>query len=242
MKPYFSVVIPTLNEQNNIENLLIDLRNQTYSNLEIIVVDGGSEDKTVTMAKKFKVKVVVYDQGGVANQRNIGAYESNGTYILFMDADNYLDINFLEKLKSRIERNNPDAFTCYVNNNLSLLKERLTANFLNFYIHLSHIFFSPGAIGACIGCKREVFCKNTEFVQSLVPFEDGAFVRNMSRLGYKCSIFNNPKFGYSLRRYRENGYLNTLVNYFVLGLKSKVFKHDLNLNVDYKMGGKLQDK
>jgi len=236
-QPFFSIIIPTLNEEENIENLLADIKRQTYNEYEIIVSDGNSNDNTVKIVKKFDVNLLINNNRGVANQRNSGVKEATGEYLLFLDADNNLESSFLDKLKKQIEVNNPDVFTCYVNNNLSLLKERIVVNFLNFYIHLSYIFSSPGAIGACIGCKKDIFSKKTEFVQSMVPFEDGAFVRNLHRRGFNCQIFQEPRFGYSLRRFEENGFINTFLKYIKLSFKRKIFMRTLNLNKDYRMGG-----
>ena len=234
MSPYFSIIIPTLNEEKNIGNLLKDLKNQSILNFETIVVDGNSDDNTVKLASEYGVNIVETKTRGVANQRNLGASGARGEYLLFMDADNTLKSDFLMNLKIKINGCRPDVFTCYVENKLKSRKEIATANIINFYIQVMYWIKSPGAIGACIGCKRSIFNKSNNFLQNLVPFEDGYFVRNLSKNGYNCVIFDNPKFGYSQRRFEENGYLKTFGKYLSMQIKRKVLKS----KVEYVMGGK----
>lgn len=171
---------------------------------------------------------------GVSVQRNSGVIKGKGKYLLFLDADNYLKPDFLKRLSDEIENNKADVFTCYIENDLSTKTERITANIINLYIQIMYWVKSPGALGACIGCRRDIFCKQNVFREDLVIFEDGFFVRNLSRLGYKCIIFRDIKFGYSLRRFQRHGYLKTFLNYIWLIIKHKIF----NLDVVYEMGGR----
>jgi len=87
LKPYVSVVIPTLNEEKNIAELLRKLRDELarYSH-EIIVVDGHSRDKTVSIARHFGVKIL-YDNHGKGSALIKGMYAAKGSIIVSMDAD-----------------------------------------------------------------------------------------------------------------------------------------------------------
>lgn len=86
--PLVSIVIPTKNEEANIERCLKSLLSQTYpkSKIEIIVVDNFSTDRTVSLAKKYAQKVLVKGPERSA-QRNYGAKQAKGTYLIFLDAD-----------------------------------------------------------------------------------------------------------------------------------------------------------
>ena len=87
MKPFFSVIIPTLNEEKYLPNLLDDLTKQKEENFEIIIVDGKSEDRTIDVAMKYKnkylIKTVVSQKRNLCYQRNFGAKNSVGEYLVF---------------------------------------------------------------------------------------------------------------------------------------------------------------
>jgi glycosyltransferase involved in cell wall biosynthesis len=98
-KLYFSVVIPTLNEESRIEKLLKSLERQTFKDFEVIIVDGGSRDRTVEIAKKFSAKVHVKKGLKEFPSRNYGANVSKGNVLLFLSADVLLPSDALEYLK-----------------------------------------------------------------------------------------------------------------------------------------------
>lgn len=81
-----SIIITTKNEAENIGRLIESIKKQTYTNKEIILVDNKSEDKTVEIAKKMGVKVYSFGPER-SSQRNFGAKQARGDYLLFVDAD-----------------------------------------------------------------------------------------------------------------------------------------------------------
>lgn len=90
--PLVSVIIPTKNEEENIKRCLVSVINQSYKNIEIIVVDNNSVDKTREMAKRYTQKVL--NKGPERNiQRNFGVKKAKGQYLLFLDADMELERN-----------------------------------------------------------------------------------------------------------------------------------------------------
>jgi len=115
MNPLVSVIIPTLNSEALIEDCLKSIKAQTYTNIEIIVVDGHSTDNTSEIAKKYG-KVFLYgpDQSigrvfGGPYQRNYGAKQSNGKYIYLVDSDMVLTSNVIEECVKKAELENADA-------------------------------------------------------------------------------------------------------------------------------------
>lgn len=96
-----SVIIPTKNEEPNIANCLDSVKNQNCKNVEIIIVDNYSRDKTVQIAKNFTKKCFIHGRERSA-QRNFGAKKASGKYLLFIDADMILDKNVVgESVKNK---------------------------------------------------------------------------------------------------------------------------------------------
>lgn len=106
---WFSVIIPVLNEEELIEQLLQSIYEQEYRPIEVIVVDGGSEDRTPHIVRKAKRAlenqrfiIRLFFQGdrkGLSRARNIGLSNSRGSYVIFVDGDNvFLDNSHLSKL------------------------------------------------------------------------------------------------------------------------------------------------
>ncbi|MCX8169859.1 MAG: glycosyltransferase, partial [Candidatus Methanomethyliaceae archaeon] len=95
-----SVVIPTYNEERNIVRTLYFLSNQTIprEKYEIIVVDGGSKDRTVELASKYADKVIYQRSRGVGGARNDGAYIARGRIIIHTDADVIVERDWIEKI------------------------------------------------------------------------------------------------------------------------------------------------
>lgn len=98
-----SIIIPTFNEQRDIENCIKSLKQQTYQPLEIIIVDDGSKDKTLNILKKIQ-GIKVYKQGhfGPGSARNRGAMKAKGKMFIFVDADMTFDKRFIDKLTKPI--------------------------------------------------------------------------------------------------------------------------------------------
>lgn len=102
--PFISIVIPTLNEEKYLPACLESLKKQTYKNFEIIISDGGSDDKTVEIAKKFKTKILIHHETNVTTARQKGAEKACGEIIVCADADTLYPPNHLEKIVKNYQR------------------------------------------------------------------------------------------------------------------------------------------
>ena len=98
-----SVIIPVLNGEKEIKKSLQSIMNQSYKNIEIVVIDNGSTDNTVKIIKELqgidnRIKLFISKLKGVSNARNLGLKKSMGDYIMFVDADDTIDENMLTRM------------------------------------------------------------------------------------------------------------------------------------------------
>lgn len=101
--PLVSVIIPTKNSSKTLERCLQSIKNQTYKNIEIIVVDNNSIDKTKEIAKKYTDKVFNHGPERSA-QRNFGVGQSKGKYLLIHDSDIYFPLESIKECVQIIEK------------------------------------------------------------------------------------------------------------------------------------------
>lgn len=115
--PLISVIVPVYNVQDYLEKCFDSIKSNSYENLEIILVNDGSTDKCGEMCESFKesdsrVKVVNKPNGGLSSARNAGLEIANGDYISFIDSDDYIAHDMMEKLVVKAEEYNADVVQC----------------------------------------------------------------------------------------------------------------------------------
>ena len=113
--PYFSVVVPTFNRAESLQSTLKSILNQSFKNLEVIVVDDGSEDNTEEVVKRFNDPRLIYikkQNGGPLLARARGADEARGHWIAFCDSDDLWPNNYLELLHKTISNFRIDTIFC----------------------------------------------------------------------------------------------------------------------------------
>lgn len=109
-KSLVSIIIPTRNSALFLENALISIKNQSYKNLEIIIVDGKSVDATQDLAKKYKVKLYMYvpkvspGTFDAPYKRNYGVNKAKGEYVYYVDADMELTKNVVKESVEKCEK------------------------------------------------------------------------------------------------------------------------------------------
>ena len=112
-----SICIPTFNAEKYIEFTLKALLHQTYSNLEVIVVDDNSSDNTRGVIDSFcndRVKVIVNSGKGASSARNLAFKHSSGSFVVFFDADDYVPQNFIEtQLKTALRKDGSVAISAW---------------------------------------------------------------------------------------------------------------------------------
>lgn len=111
MKPYISVVVATFNSANTLAATLQSIVGQTYphKNIEILIVDGGSKDKTLAIAKKFSCTIIKNKKVEPLYAKYLGYIHANGKYILYVDHDEVMANPNSLKLKIKIFKENPQV-------------------------------------------------------------------------------------------------------------------------------------
>jgi len=97
-----SVNIPTFNSEKTLAKTLDTVKNQTYKNIEIIIVDGDSKDKTLEISKKYGAKVVQC-KGGLLEARIVGTKKCSGEYVLLLDSDQILEKTVIERAVNKMK-------------------------------------------------------------------------------------------------------------------------------------------
>lgn len=106
-----SIIVPIYNEEENLRKCIESLINQTYKELEIILINDGSTDKSKEIIESFKDKrIIAIDKKntGISDTRNKGIDKSTGDYIMFVDSDDYLELNCIERLIETAEKENSE--------------------------------------------------------------------------------------------------------------------------------------
>jgi glycosyltransferase involved in cell wall biosynthesis len=130
-QPTISVIIPAFNASAFIHQCIENMLSQTYKNLEIIVVDDGSTDNTTELANQYPVKLIRQENQGVSVARNAGLAAATGEYLHFMDVDDFINLNFYEKMLDAIASVNADmALTGYVHERMPGFTSFITEKFL----------------------------------------------------------------------------------------------------------------
>lgn len=107
--PLISVIVPVYKTENYLDECILSLLNQTYDNLEIILVDDGSPDRCPEICdswaeKNSRIRVIHKQNGGSSSARNMGIENAHGDYIGFVDSDDFFDTRMYEKLYKGISR------------------------------------------------------------------------------------------------------------------------------------------
>lgn len=212
--PFFTVVIPTLNEAEYVPRLLNDLVEQSEQSFEVIIVDGGSQDATVAKAKEFKSKlnltIIETKKRNVSWQRNLGAKEAKGDYLIFLDADIQIPKKYLLLIKNHLEKTySPFVTTRLIPDSRQVYDEAIV-RLLNLTMEIGQTLERPFVGGYNFIVAKGVYDLVGGFREDIVHAEDYDLSVRLNKAGYRLTILKNPKAVVSLRRFRREGRLTVL--------------------------------
>jgi glycosyltransferase involved in cell wall biosynthesis len=217
-----SIVIPTYNEEKNIERCLDALANQTIprEQIEIIVVDGNSDDGTRKIASKIADIVIIQSSEGVGGARNDGFNIAKYDIIATTDADCEPNKNWVESIIKEIKQDNVVAVTGMLipfdwndMSQLNIITYRTLFRISNLLLTVMAIFGQYHLCGANSAYKKMVFTEIGGFLP-LAYADDVEIFKRIKKKG-KIKLSRDMKINYSIRRIKKIG----LINYFFLILK-----------------------
>ena len=244
--PYFSVVIPTLNEEKYVPKLLGDLvRQKTSVPFEVIVVDSYSEDETIASVRKFKdsfISLSIFNTKirNQAYQRNYGGSKATGKYIIFIDADSRVDNRFITHLyKSTKKYKNLVFLPKIIPQEQSYIDDTLFT-FGNYFVELSQIVGKPLPTAGCMIFQKDFFIfiggyKAVDSKKFLYP-DDHDLILRTRKAGVIAQYLRDISVKFSLRRLKKEGRLTVSRKYFISTIEMLI-KGELQTRVKYEMGG-----
>jgi glycosyltransferase involved in cell wall biosynthesis len=235
--PHFSVIVPTLHEERTIGETLSSIdnaRQMSRHGVEIIVVDGGSNDRTVNIARKHADMIAFPDKRGIGRARNFGAKYAKGGILTFLDADVRVPENFFDFLHEQFTMNNLAGANCRVMPHSDANPSGFEKIFYTLWHNARRFFYNIKPCGTGdngIIVSREVFEKVNGFDETLDAIEDLDFVFRASKHG-KFAYLRHLTIHETIRRFRDMGtpqfiriYLSNFFHY-LLFRNSKVKKWD----------------
>ena len=231
-RPSLSVVIPALNEERHVSSLLSDVFRQTRRADEVIVVDAGSEDDTVSIVKQFPGVVVLAGSPPVAAGRNLGGQSTRGDVLIFLDADVRLSESFFEGLLEEIKDRRLDvACPQYVPHDSTPAIRGVQGFFNLLFKNFERLL--PSGAGHCIAVRGEIFRKSKAFDPAL-KFDDIELIRRLAK-GRRFGIVAKRVY-VSDRRYREHGVPKMLLSYLLMSLFFALGKYRWANRIEYEFG------
>ncbi|WP_431770785.1 glycosyltransferase family 2 protein [Streptococcus gallolyticus] len=117
MQNLVSIILPVYNVENYIEKCLKSIRRQTYSNIEVIIVNDGSTDNSIKYCEKIceidsRFFILNKENGGLSDARNVGIEAAHGEYLIFIDSDDFVSESLVHHLVSCLEDTNSDIAIC----------------------------------------------------------------------------------------------------------------------------------
>ena len=202
-------MIPALNEERHVGSLLSDVIRQTKSADEVIVVDSGSGDDTVSVVRRFPGVTLLAGTPPVAAGRNLGGRSASGDVLIFLDADVRLEKDFFEGFLEEFERRRLDVACPLYAPYRSTPAIRSAFAFFNALFKVVERL-SPSGAGHCIAVREEVFRESRGFDPELKFVSD--------------------------RRYREHGVPRMFLTYLLMGFFFALGKYRWANYLTYEFG------
>ena len=201
-----SIIIPTINEANNLPLLLSDL-SSIQKKGEIIIVDCGSEDKTIDIANIYGAKVFISKERNRGLQLDIGAKNSKGEWLIFLHADTRLTHDWFKKINSFLKGNKNIIYYF----EFKINHKKVIYRVLEILVNIRSKFFKQPYGDQGLIIHRTIYLKNNGF-RNIPLMEDVDFLRRLNKKRYFKQL-NLPIFISSRKWERTNIFLQAIKNW-----------------------------
>lgn len=218
-----SIIITSKTEGDVIKALLLSATNQTYKNIEVILVDNNSTDNTLKIAKEFK-KVKIYNFGPERSaQRNYGAKKSKGKYLLFLDADMKLTQRVVEECVEKINSGKKIG-------GIAIPEESVAHSFWEKVKSFERSFYNENGdpiTDAARFFPKEIFEKAGGYDETITGPEDWDLPETIREMGYKTDRINEKIY----HKERATSLRSLFKKKFYYGLHAHKYlqKHNISL-------------
>lgn len=205
-----SIIIPAYNVEREIEESIVSILEQTYDNLEIIIINDGSIDNTFSIIKRYassdnRIKVINQENSGQSVARNKGLNEATGKYIYFFDADDFLQKEAIFELVNKMQQFDADMITFDAN----VLKSKRIIPYINHKkmrentvysrtSFLKHTRWNNTPVWIYFYKKDFLINNNISFLQNII-YEDNLFYIDIISNASSIVYINRPFFLYKKR-------------------------------------------
>ena len=231
-----SIIIPALNEEEYLPKLLESIHKQRFKDLEIIVADAGSKDRTVQIAKAHGCKV---SKGGLPGKgRNEGAKVAKGEIFFFIDADAIIPSHFFEQFLREFDRRKLDVAGCSMKLPGKKKLYRVFEKMYTLYFKATERFY-PHATN-CIVIRRELHEKIGGFDETIKLGEDFFYVRaaaKQGKFGFIPSVYfyASPRRAEAdMKKIMTQYFFGELHNIFLGPIRSDIFKYSFDRTAKLK--------
>ena len=206
-KELVSVIIPVYNVEKYLEKCIDSVLNQTYNNIEIILVDDGSTDNCGTICDEYskkddRIKVIHKENGGLSDARNAGIEIATGKFLTFIDSDDFIEDNYIELLYNTLEDYNADLSIAShkVIYDKTIMDKSTNEEFSgDSKLILEKILYDDGVDLSAWGklYKAELF-KEVRYPKDRL-YEDSATTYKLIDLSNKIAVCSKPVYNYVIR-------------------------------------------
>lgn len=259
-----SIIVPIYNSSNTLKKCIDSIINQTYKNIEILLINDGSLDESLSICEHYsnddRVKIIDKKNGGVSSSRNIGLYICKGDFITFVDADDYLSNTYIEKYMKKMYEYDCDIV---IGNAIDFSEDFIKPNYKNkreIILEkneaLIELFSEKKFSSTCWGklYKRSLI-KDVKFDENMKMAEDLKFLYNVFNKSNKILISNIQEYfyyinmnsatnsGFNSSYYKLFDFLENLISkyrgtYLEIYLLSKYVKSNVQCLLKFKLDTK----
>lgn len=227
------MIIPCLNEEKTVSQLLQMLTEQTTQDFEVIIVDSQSEDDTAAAARMFanQLQLQIIETGrGVSKARNSGAAHANSGRLVFLDADVYIPAGFVENACHEMQQRGLGLATPEYRPQSAHLIDRFGTRLNIWYQKLAAALGKPKVMGFCVFCSKSIHDMIGGFDEAMKFGEDYDYSQRAAEAGARFGFLQTTYFKISLRRFDEEGRLKLTaqnISYeFYRHFKPEIFRED----------------